>query len=69
VELEDVAVELGLTSVEDDVAVAAASSVEVDGSADVAFFVGRLSGLNLPAWTGFFFGGILKIWKSSVMED
>mmetsp|Transcript_6139 Transcript_6139/g.10393 ORF Transcript_6139/g.10393 Transcript_6139/m.10393 type:complete len:201 (-) Transcript_6139:20-622(-) len=42
---------------------AAAGLVEADdGSvATAAFFAGRLSGLNLPAWTGFFFGGMLMI--------
>jgi hypothetical protein len=45
------------------VAAAAASEEEVDGfdsaaTEDPAFFVGRFSGLNLPAWTGFFFGGM-----------
>jgi len=52
----DVVVERGLASFDD--VVAAAVLVEADGSAAVAFFVGRLSGLNLPAWTGFFFGGM-----------
>jgi hypothetical protein len=54
----EVVVERGLASLDDDDVAAAALLVEADGSAAVAFFVGRLSGLNLPAWTGFFFGGM-----------